>query len=227
VRRATTALVALLAVLALGAAAGGFDATSAPGLESDWEPTVVTTDGTPSGIPPEPPFQNKSAPPTPTGEEGGAYVASAPPATVADAGSGGVSPLFVAVFVGGLIASAALALVLTGDDDRAPPPESGPGDDDSDPRPAVDVSYSTPGDSAVVRAWARLATATENEPTDTPGETARRATEAGFPRDAVDRVTDHFSAVRYGGQPADEERRERDARAAIETFDRAEDRDDG
>ena len=224
-RRATTALVALVSVLALGAAAGGFDTGSAPDLESDWEPTAVTTTGTPTGIPPPLPFVNKSAPPTPTGEEGGAYVASEPPATVADSGTGGVSPLFVAVFVGALLASAGLALVLTGDDDRAPPPESGPGDD-PDPRPAVDVSYSTPGDSAVVRAWTRLATAAESGPTDTPDETARRATEAGFPRDAVDRVTEHFSAVRYGGEPADEARRERDARDAIEAFDRAADGDD-
>jgi hypothetical protein len=185
----------------------------------------VTTDGTPSGLPPDPPFENKSAPPTPAGEEGGGYVASAQPATAADSGSGGVSPLFVAVFVAGLIASGALALVLTGDDDRAPPPESGPSDD-PDPRPAVDVSYSTPDDSAVVRAWTRLASAAGSESTETPDETAQRATEAGLPRDAVDRVTDHFSAVRYGGRPADEERRERAASAAIDTFDRVEDRDD-
>jgi hypothetical protein len=222
VRRVTTALVALVAVLALGAAAGGFDTASAPGLEGDWQRTTVTVDS-PSGLPPEPPFRNKSAPPTPSGEEGGGYVASTPPATVADSGSGGVSPLFVAVFVGGLVASAALALVLTGDDDRAPLPDEGPGDGDGGPRPAVDVSYDTPGDSAVVRAWERLATAVESGPTDTPGETAQRATDAGFPGDAVDRVTDHFSAVRYGGEPADEGRRERDAREAIETFERVED----
>lgn len=226
-RRATIALVALVAVLALGAAAGGFDTASAPGLESDWEPTVVTTTGTPTGLPPKLPFVNKSGSPTPTGEEGGTYVGSAPPATVADSGSGGVSPPFVAVFVGALLASVVLALALTGDDDRAPLPENGPGDDDSDPRPAVDVSYSTPDDSAVVRAWTRLASATESGPTDTPEETARRATEAGLPRDAVDRVTDHFSAVRYGGEPADQERRERDSRDAIEAFDRVEDGDDG
>jgi len=222
VRRATTALVALVAVLALGAAAGGFDTVSAPGLEGDWQPTTVTVDS-PSGIPPEPPFRNKSAPPTPGGEEGGGYVASPPPATVADSGSGGVSPLFVAVFVGGLVASAVLALALTGEDDRAPLPEKGPGDGDGDPRPAVDVSYDTPPDSVVVRAWERLATAVESEPTDTPSETARRATDAGFPRDTVDRVTDHFSAVRYGGEPADQGHRERDAREAIEAFDRVED----
>ena len=221
----TTALVALLAVLALGGAAGGFDSASAPGLENDWEPTVVTTDGPPDGLPPEPPFRNRSAPPTPTGEEGGGYVDSPPPATVADAGSGGVSPLFVAVFLGGLLASGALALVLTGDDDRAPPPGDGPGGDAGDPRPAVDVSYESPADSVVVRAWRRLATAAGSDPTETPGETARRAREAGLPRDAVDRVSDHFSAVRYGGRPADETERERDAREAIEAFDRAENDD--
>lgn len=224
-RRATTALVALVAVLALGAAAGGFDSASAPGLEGDLQPSTVPT-GEPSGVPPEPPFRNKSAPPTPGGKEGGGYVASPPPATVADSGSGGVSPLFVAVFVGGLVASAALALVLTGDDDRAPLPDSGPGDGDGDPRPAVDVTYDSPGDSAVVRAWERLATATGSGPTETPNETARRATDAGFPRNAVDRVTDHFSAVRYGGEPADEGHRERDIREAIEAFDRVEDGDE-
>lgn len=219
-RRSTTALVALVAVLALGAAAGGFDTPSAPGLEGDWQPTTVTFD-LPSGVPPEPPFRNKSAPPTPSGGDGSGYVASPPPATVADSGSGGVSPLFVAVFVGGLVASAALALVLTGDDDRAPLPEKDPGD--GDPRPAVDVTYDSPRDSAIVRAWERLATAAESAPTDTPNETARKATDAGFPGDAVDRVTDHFSAVRYGGEPADEGHRERDAREAIEAFDRVED----
>jgi hypothetical protein len=225
VRRATTALVALLAVLALGAAAGGFDAASAPGLESDWEPTTVPTDD-PTGVPGTPPFQNKSAPSTPGGEAGGSYVASPPPATVADSGSGGVSPLFVAVFVGGVLASAVLALVLTGDDDRAPPPGSDPGEGDGDPRPTVDVTYDSPEDSAVVRAWNRLSTATGSGPTETPNETARRATHAGFPRDAVDRVTDHFQAVRYGGEPADADGREGEARDAIEAFDRVEGGDD-
>jgi hypothetical protein len=207
VRRATTALVALLAVFALGAAAGGFDAPGGPELEGDWRPTTITDGESPDGVPAERPLRTRSAPPTPSGEDGGAYVDSEPDGTVASAGSEGVSPLFVAVFVGGLLASGLLALALTGDDDRAPAPPESP--DPTDPRPTVEVRYGTPPDSPVVRAWERVATAVDAAPTETPGETARRAADADLSRSTVDRLAAAFEAVRYGSASADDPTQDR------------------
>lgn len=220
--RASTALVALLAVLALGAAAGGFETGGGPDLESDRVETDVTATSTPEGVPPPLPFRNETAPGTPNASRGSEHVESAPPATVAESGSGGISPLFVAGFVGALLTCLALAVALTGDDDRAPPPTPSGGSDEG-PLPPLAVRYGRPADSAVVRAWERLAGAADSDPTETPAETARRAADAGLPRDPVQRLAGSFRAVRYGGRPPDEPERERDARDALAALERADD----
>lgn len=206
-RRATTALVALLAVFALGAAAGGFDTPGGPELEGDWQPTTITEAATPAGVPPEQPVRTRSAPPTPTGEAAGDYVGSEPDGTVASSGSGGVSPLVVAVLLGGLFASALLAVLLTGDDDRAPAPVGTP--DAVDPRPTVEVQYETPPDDPVVRAWDRVASAVGADASETPGETAHRATDTGLSRSTAARLAAAFEAVRYGDEPVDDPERRR------------------
>ncbi|MFC7136215.1 DUF4129 domain-containing protein [Halobaculum litoreum] len=60
----------------------------------------------------------------------------------------------------------------------------------------------------------------------TPGDLARRAADRGYPRDAVDALTEAFRGVRYGGRPATDGRRDR-ALDAYERVRRALDRDDG
>jgi hypothetical protein len=193
VRRAKTALVARFAVLALAAAADEFDAPDGPDVEGDWQPTTFTEAHSPEGVPPEQPVRTSDAPSAPTGEEGGSSVASQPDGTVAS-GAGGVSPLFGAIFVGGLLASGLLALALTGDDERASDPGGGDGPPD-DPRPTVAVRYGPPPDGP-----------------------ADRAADAGISRRASERLADCFRAVRYGDEAPDPER-ERAVRGAVAELD--------
>jgi hypothetical protein len=199
-------------VLALAAAAGGFTTgLGGPMLSS------ATGLGDGGGAPSSGPMPDSTG-----GGGGGSGLLGSVGAT----GGAGGSALLVGGFVVGLGCLVVLAVVLTGDDDRAPRPESDPAAETGDPRPVVDVQYRAPEDSLVVRAWDRLAAAADSETVDTPGETARRAAEAGLPRETVERLADGFEAVRYGGEPP--EGRESAAREAMAAVDRRDERgDDG
>jgi hypothetical protein len=137
---------------------------------------------------------------------------------------GGGSVFLVAGFLLALVCAGVLAIVLTGDDERAPRPDEDPTERSSDPRPVVEVRYGSPADSVVVRAWDRLTATVGAESSETPRETARRAAEAGFPRETVERLAESFRAVRYGDEPP--EPRERIARDAIEAVDEVDRRRD-
>lgn len=204
--RTRTALVALLAVFALAAAAGGFTSAGGPAISSDT--------GLAGGSDP---------PSSPGGSGGGGGGGGGFPAigALGAAGSAGLSALFVAGFVGALLVCLVLAVALTGDDDRAPRPEDDPVDAPPDPRPGIEVTYRTPEENAVVRAWDRLTEAVEADGSETPRETARRAVDAGFSPDVVERLAGSFQAVRYGDEPP--ERRERDAREALAEVEGGED----
>ena len=202
-QRLGTALVALLAVLALGVAAGGFSPAGQPVLSSD---TGLAGGGGPYDT-------ASSAGDSGGGGSGGALVSGA----VAAAASTGVSALFVAGFVAALVTCTLLVVALTGDDDRAPRPEDDAEDEAGEPRPRIEVTYRSPEDSAVVRAWERLTDAVGVETAETPRETARRAADHGFSPGAVERLAESFRAVRYGDEPP--ERREREAREALADLD--------
>lgn len=210
-QRTATVLIALLAVLALAGAAGSFAGVDQPSLQGDEE--FGEERNTSRG--------NGSDPGPPNGTESGVQVDDGGDGPAESSGDGGVSPLFVAVFVGALLAAACLAILLTGDDDRAASPDREPAGGEG-PRPTVSLSYGSPDDNAVVRAWTRMRAETGVDDARTPGETARRATEQGLPREAVSRLTDQFRAVRYGDRSVDE-RRERAARAAMDDIEEEED----
>jgi len=206
VQRIGTALIALLAILALGVAAGGFSPAGQPSISSD---TGLSGGG---GAPPSGPQGASSG----GGGSGGSLGGG-----VASATSSGVSALFVAGFVAALLTCALLAVVLTGDDERAPRPEDDPEDGPGDTRPRIEVTYRSPDDNAVVRAWNRLTDAVGAETAETPRETASRATGHGYDADAVERLAESFSAVRYGDEPV--EGRERDARDVLAEVDGGDD----
>jgi len=83
-----------------------------------------------------------------------------------------------------------------------------PGDDADDPAPTPTVR----------RAWHRLVDrlGVSRRETRTPGQIARRAIDAGYPDDAVDRLTAAFRDVEYGGRSESDDR----VRAAYEALDR-------
>ncbi|WP_135362880.1 DUF4129 domain-containing protein [Halosimplex halophilum] len=218
-RRSATALIALLALVALVTAAGSLGGTDQPTLYSGTTPTQPMPTGTPPGV------------------GGGANGTDAPdsrrvveeetPVPPDESGEdGGVSTLLVAGLVGGLLVALVLAVVLTGDDTRAPPrDESGDGDGATGPpTPTVDPAYDAPGDNAVVRAWRRLRDRTGADESTTPGETAAAAVDRGYPAEAVDRVTRGFEAVRYGRRPPTDEQERRASRLA-DRLDAGDDRD--
>jgi len=88
---------------------------------------------------------------------------------------------------------------------RAAPDE--PADDADDPAPTPTVR----------RAWHRLVDrlGVARRETRTPGQIARRAIDAGYPDDAVDRLTSAFRDVEYGGR-AESDDRVRDAYEALD-----------
>lgn len=205
-QRTGTVLIALLAVLALAVAAGGFTTGGGgPLVTSDTDLGEGT--GAPSRVP---------MPSSTGGGGGGSGLLGA----VGAAGDGGGSVLLVVGFLVALGGLVVLAVALTGDDERAPRPETDEVAETADPRPVVEVQYRAPEDSLVVRAWERLATATGSGSAETPGETARSATAAGLPRETVERLAEGFRAVRYGGEPPESrEDAARDALAAVERRD--------
>ncbi|MFT4891933.1 MAG: hypothetical protein ACI9YT_002870 [Halobacteriales archaeon] len=75
-------------------------------------------------------------------------------------------------------------------------------------------------ENEVYRAWAEMTTELEvdHPRSSTPGEFARVAVDAGMAQEDVDRLTELFEAVRYGGRAPTEERE----RTAIETLRRIE-----
>lgn len=202
-QRNGTVLIALLAVVALAAAAGGFT----PGVGGQLSSDTGLGDG--GGAPDSGPG------PSATGGGGGG---SGLIGTVGESAGGGGSVLLVAGFVGALVCALVLAVALTGDDERASRPETDATERPADPRPAVEVRYRAPDDNLVVRAWDRLAETVGQETTETPGETARRAADAGFSRETVERLAERFRAVRYGDRPP--EGSERVAREALDELER-------
>ncbi|MFB6150396.1 MAG: DUF4129 domain-containing protein [Haloarculaceae archaeon] len=208
-KRLATALIALLAVFALASAAGSFEGADGGRITGD--ATLVERSGSHGG---------GAAPGAPKGSNGGSAVGSGgSTATAQHTGGGGVSPLFVALLVGALVACGVLAVVLTDDDVRAPrPDEEAPEDGDEQSVPAVSLSYDAPPDNAVIRAWRSLSRATGDDDSRTPEETERVAAERGFPGGAVATVASHFRAVRYGDESVDERRR-RAVADAVERLD--------
>lgn len=83
-----------------------------------------------------------------------------------------------------------------------------PADDADDPAPTPTVR----------RAWHRLVDrlGVSRRETRTPGQIARRAIDAGYPDDAVDRLTAAFRDVEYGGRSESDDR----VRSAYEALDR-------
>ncbi|MFC6757848.1 DUF4129 domain-containing protein [Halomicroarcula sp. GCM10025894] len=73
------------------------------------------------------------------------------------------------------------------------------------------------------RLWRRLASwvLPGTWQTKTPAEVSRAAVERGLPRGPVERLTEAFRDVEYGGRPADE--RQSQARTAIDEIERARD----
>jgi hypothetical protein len=207
-------VVALLAVLALAAAAGSFAASDAPSLTgSDTLQGSADSDSTAGDGG------------GPDGPELGGWV-SLP---VLGVPPGGSSSILGVAFVLAVLVCGGLAVALTGDDDRAPPPDSQAETAETDENgastrhAAVAPAYERPPDSAVVQAWSRLADEACVEETQTPGEAARHAAQQGLPDDAVRTIAEQFRAVRYGRADADE-RRERSAAAALEELDRESER---
>lgn len=194
--RRRTALVTLLALAALAAAAGTFDAVDGPAVGDGATPTP-----------------RSSATPEPSGTDsiGGASdgdTSGAPTRTTPGpaADGGGLSPLVVPGVVGSLFAGALLVVVLTGDDDRVP--DGPPTDDERDgPLPGVDPAYESP-DDAVARAWRTLRDRVDGDETATPGEVAAAAVERHLPESAVATVTERFRAVRYGDDAPSDDGRE-------------------
>lgn len=208
VRRSATALIALLAMVALVTAAGSYDVADQPRLGVD-----ATT------IPDEPPEPRNGTPaPADSTDTDDGETAAPPddrqgqrPAGAEPDGDGGVTGLVVAGLVGALLVAAALAVVLTDDDTRAPPPSD---DDrregDAPPGPTVDPAYDAPPENAVLRAWRSLTDRVEGvDDATTPGEAAARAADRGLPTGVVDEITDEFEAVRYGDAAPTGERERR------------------
>ena len=140
--------------------------------------------------------------------------------------------LLLLVVVVSLVAVA--ALVLTGNHDQTDREEVESEDEDPEPDPAPDVravgaaagraadriEASDEFENEVYRAWAAMTDhlSVEHPESSTPAEFATAATVAGMAPDDVDRLTDLFEAVRYGGAEPTAEREG----AAVETLRRIE-----
>jgi hypothetical protein len=213
-RRSTTALVALLAVVAFAGAAGTFDAAESPtpGIEG-------------SGPGPE----QGTAPQAGTGESGpsaedGGGLVDRPSSDVQQESraSGGTSPVLVAVVLGAVLVGGVLILVLT-DDDRRAPDRSDRAESDTDPLPSIRPTYGDPPDSDVVRAWERVLNRVGGaEESTTPREVAARPSDRET-RSVLESLSEAFEAVRYGREPTTADRRAvaRTALGAVETVDAA------
>ncbi|WP_459195110.1 DUF4129 domain-containing protein [Halosimplex sp. J119] len=216
-QRLGTALVAVLAVVALAGAAGTFDAVEGPSIAAD---------GTPSGratVTDVPPPTN-----APVGSNESGF-RQTPPETPAGAASdgGGVSPLVVPAVTGSVLAGGLLVVLLTGNDERAPDlPVDGDDFGVEDPVPAVDPDYETTRENAVVAAWRDLRDRVDADETATPGDVAARAVKRRLPGDAVSTVTDRFRDVRYGDETPTEGA-VADAETAAERLDEAAETVDG
>lgn len=210
---------AVVAALALATAAGSFAATDGSTLHGG-----DTLGGSGGG-------DNSTE--AAGGGVGGSGVPVGVPVPGFGGGLGGSSPLFGAVFAVALLVCAGLAVALTGDDDRAPPPDGRTdesaddesGGEDSSGSLDVDPRYGTPEDNTVVRAWSRVTEAAGADESRTPGETARAAADRGLPSDAVATITEQFRAVRYDREPVDDRRAET-AAEALERLEREGNGDD-
>ncbi|MFB6140618.1 MAG: DUF4129 domain-containing protein [Halosimplex sp.] len=212
-RRFATALIALLATVALVTAAGSFGEPAGPSLDGG------------DSLGPAPTETREVPPPRRAGGNGtdAGDEPTEPPSGTGPAGrepgdgdGSGISSLVVVLLVGSALVAAVLAVLLTDDDSRAPPPERGDeGGADGPATPAVDPGYDSPPDNAVVRAWRRLVERVEGvEASATPGETAERAAAVGLPDGPVHGITDEFVSVRYGREPPSPERERRADRLA-------------
>lgn len=147
---------------------------------------------------------------------------------------GGLFPAVGPLALAGLAALAVAAATLLGlrpGDGRTSEDDGVEGDeerDDTTEGPTAAGPSGAATTNEVYRAWATLTGRVEmaRPESATPGEYARAAIAAGLDRETVERLTDLFEAVRYGGAPATAER-ERDAREAVEKLDDAPAADDG
>ena len=203
-KRFATALIALLALVALVTAAGSYESTGQPRLGVDSTSVAPNPqDKSPGVVGPRKTATNQSSQSGATGEP-----PKSPPEDPDD--DGGLSTLIIVGLLGGLFVVAVLAVVLTDDDTRAPPRTGDdPPNDDRPPTPSVDPAYEPPADNAVVRAWQRLTDRVGAvDDSSTPGEAASAAVERGFPTETVEGITDQFESVRYGRtKPSSEQER--------------------
>lgn len=195
-KRFATAMIALLALVALVTAAGSFDPTDQPQVDAESTPGESALEAASGDVE--------------AGDRSGAtqssnHVDSATRIPPDSGDGGGISWLVVAALVGGLVATAVLAVVLTGDDARAPPREGDdPAGDEPEPTiPAVEPTYDSPTDNPAVRAWRRLSDRVGGvDDSTTPREVASEAVDCGVPARAVEGITTEFETVRYGsGSP--------------------------
>lgn len=140
--------------------------------------------------------------------------------------------LLLLVVVGSLVVVA--ALVLTGNHDQTDESTETDAEEEPEPDPETDVravgaaagraadriEETDEFENEVYRAWAAMTDhlAVDRPESSTPAEFATAATVAGMDPSDVDRLTDLFEAVRYGGADPTAERE----RAAVETLRRIE-----
>jgi len=210
VKRFATALIALLALVALVTAAGSYESTGQPRLGVDSTSVAPNPqDRSPGGVGPGKTATNQSSKSREAGDP-----PKSPPETPDN--DDGLSTLIIVGLLGGLFVVAVLAVVLTDDDTRAPPRTGdNPPNEDRPPTPPVDPAYEPPAENGVVSAWRRLSDRVDTiDDSSTPGEAASVAVERGFPSDTVEGLTDQFESVRYGRESPSSEQERRANRLA-------------
>jgi hypothetical protein len=135
-------------------------------------------------------------------------------------------PVVLFVVLGAVAAIVVVGYAMTGDDDATAADDDAAGDEEADElapeRTDVGEVGRIAGEAAdriedtatdafeneVYRAWAEMTRPLEvaHPGSSTPREFADAAAAAGMAREDVDRLTDLFDEVRYGGEPATEER---------------------
>ncbi|WP_256393516.1 DUF4129 domain-containing protein [Natronoarchaeum rubrum] len=107
---------------------------------------------------------------------------------------------------------------IDGDDDDGEPADRDETARTIPDEPAIEAEDDSAPTPTVRRAWHRLVDrlGVARRETRTPGQIARRAIDAGYPDDAVDRLTGAFRDVEYGGRSESDDR----VQAAYDALDR-------
>jgi hypothetical protein len=216
-RRALLAILAVTATVAFGVGAAGFDdavaEAGAPSVSGDVERTP--SDGGGSGSPADTPDSG--------GVAGGCLLCGLSARSLVAGLLPSTNPLALVGAAAVVVTVAAVAGLRTADDADPVGLERNSGGTSTTEPGAAGATRSpaqAPPTNDVYRAWTAM---TDRVPADvpdaaTPGEYASRAVDAGFDREAVDRLTRTFRAVRYGGADATAVR-ERTASEALDAID--------